>query len=246
VTLKRGKLPARPGAISLKFGDFIKPENLPPLPDIFGHSLAVPSNQWGMLGNDRVGDCVLAGAAHETMIWRSEANQILPKFSANGIERQYFHLTGGGDHGLDVQQTAKWRRDVGLTDDEGGVHQIAAYLALDPGNINHLFYGVYLFGAVGLGLRLPDVADMQFRDNQPWDFTGATASGGHYVPFAGRRPGMLHVITWGQRWPMLESSLTPNWIDEAVVYISKDSLANEKSPEGFDYAALNGFLSELA
>jgi hypothetical protein len=28
---------------------------------------------WGMLGNDHYGDCVWAGAAHETMLWNKEA-----------------------------------------------------------------------------------------------------------------------------------------------------------------------------
>lgn len=199
-----------------------------------------------MLGNDQVGDCVLAGAAHETMIWQREAGYPLPEFSTGSITQQYFQLTGGDDSGLDVQETAKWRQTTGLTDDNGNVHKIAAYLALDPTNTAHLFYGVYLFGAVGLGLRLPDAAEEQFTNGQTWDFAGQQPGAGHYVPFAGRRPGMLHVITWGKRWPMTEASLTPEFVDEAVVYVSREALANQKSPEGFDYAALNSFLQELA
>ncbi len=239
----RGKKPARAGAISLRLGDFIDESKLPPLPDTFGHSLGVLP---GMYGNDEVGDCVLAGAANETNLWFAEADRPQPNFSAAGIKKQYFDLTGGADDGLDVAATAKWRRDVGLFDDDGKQHKIEAYLALQPGNINHLFYGVYLFGAVGIGWRLPDIADEQFDANTAWDFIGQQPGDGHYTPLVGRRPGVLHIFTWGKRYPVLETSLTPTFCDEAVAYVSREGLVNQKSPEGFDYAGLTGFLEQLA
>ena len=239
----RGKLPARPGAIHLKLGDFVDESKLPPLPDVFGHSLAVLP---GMYGNNKVGNCVLAGAANEQNLWAREADQPQPNFSAAGIKKQYFELTGGGDDGLDVQQTAKWRRDVGLLDDDGKRHKIEAYLALEPGNIRHVFYGVYLFGAVGIGWRLPKQADRQFDLNIPWNFKGLTPGGGHYTPFIGRRLGMLHVFTWGRRYPVLETSLNPTYCDEAICYVSKEGLVNQKSPDGFDYERLLNYLEALA
>lgn len=242
MTYFRGKLPARPGAIQLKFADLIDESKLPPMPDVFGHSRQVSP---GMYGNNEVGDCVIVGGANETLLWAQESGKSAPKFSTGGIKRQYFQLTGGQDSGLDVQATAKWRQTTGILDDDGNAHKIAAYLELEPGNIQHLFYGVYLFGAVGIGWRLPDIADQQFDSGHPWDFAGQVPGDGHYTPFVGRRPGLIHVFTWGKRFPVLESNLTPEFVDETIVYVSTESLKNQKSLEGFDYAALQGFLAAL-
>jgi hypothetical protein len=69
--LKYGKKPARPGAVKLKFADYAKVATLPEPPDDFGHERMV--NQWGVLFNDRIGDCAIAGALHETLLWNTEA-----------------------------------------------------------------------------------------------------------------------------------------------------------------------------
>ena len=70
-TLKLGKLPARKNAITIKFGDYntavLKP------PRATGHRDFI-TGDIGMLGNDQYGDCVWAGAAHETMFWNKEAS----------------------------------------------------------------------------------------------------------------------------------------------------------------------------
>ena len=56
--LKLGKKPARPDAMKLKFADVLDASNLPVPPTAFGHMSLIAGNGYGMLANDKYGDCV--------------------------------------------------------------------------------------------------------------------------------------------------------------------------------------------
>jgi hypothetical protein len=125
-------------------------------------------------------------------------------------------------------------------------NETKGYLALEPGNLGHLYQAVFLFGAVGIGLQLPQSALDQFDQGKPWSVVpGSPNEGGHYVPLLGRTASGLAVVTWGDTQLMSEAFLT-TYCDEAVAYVSQEGLVDRKSPEGFDYAALLEDLKELA
>lgn len=248
MTFKLGKKPARPGAVRLKLASYTNAAGLPPLPAAFGHDAAIGPHAWGMFANDRYGDCVWAGAAHETMLLAREAGDVV-LFTDGDVLGDYAAATGfdlakpDTDQGTDVQQAAEYRRVTGIIDAHGNRHRIAAYLALEPGNLEHLYQATYLFGAAGIGLQLPVTALAQSKRGQTWDVVaGAPIDGGHYVPLVGRRAAGLHVISWGMLQVMTEKFLQ-QYCDEAIAYVSRECLVNQKSPEGFSYADL---ISDLA
>lgn len=248
---KLGKKPARPGAVRLKFANYANAVALPPLPAAFGHDTLIGARNWGMLGNDRYGDCVWAGAAHETMLLAREAGHIV-SFTAAGVLGDYAAQTGFDpakpetDQGTDMAEAASYRRSIGVSDAHGARHKIAAYLALEPGNVNHLYQAAYLFGAVGIGLRLPVSALDQSKAGRAWQVVaGSSIEGGHYVPLVGRRGDGLHVISWGVDQVMSEAFLQ-EYCDEAIAYVSLEGLVEQKSPEGFAYADLMSDLAALA
>src|SRR3954454_20075859 len=108
--MKLGKLPARKDAVRLKLRDYLDTTVLPKPPKDFGHEDLVPG-AWGMLGNSAVGDCVLAGAAHETMLWNAEAGKTVT-FDDKSVLSDYSVITGynpaepNSDHGTDMQVAA--------------------------------------------------------------------------------------------------------------------------------------------
>ena len=51
---------------------YLIPAKLPTPPAEFGHDAVI--GDWEMLGNDTVGDCVIAGALHETMLWTANGS----------------------------------------------------------------------------------------------------------------------------------------------------------------------------
>jgi hypothetical protein len=255
-SLKLGKTPARPGAISLKLSDYIDLSKLPTPPITFGHDGLV-TQPLGMLGNDEYGDCVWAGAAHETMLWNAEAGIVVP-FNPQNTLSDYSAVTGFDpnatpdsdgnnptDQGTDMQQAAKYRQNTGILDANGNRHMIGAYLAIKTGDLAEHLAACYLFSAVGIGITFPSTALQQFNSGDPWDVVaGSTIEGGHYVPGIARRNGMLVVYTWGQEQPMTDAFFQAN-NDESIVYLSPEMLTGGKSLEGFDMDQLNADLADL-
>ena len=251
MTFRLGKKPARPGAARLKLASYTNAAALPPLPASFGHELNIGTRNWGMLANDRYGDCVWAGAAHETMLLAREAGRVVTFTDADvlgdyGAVTSFDPARPDTDQGTDVVEAANYRRGTGIVDARGVRHKIAAYLALEPGNVEHLYQATYLFGIAGIGLQLPSSAVAQSKQGKIWQvIPGAAIEGGHYVPLVGRRADGLHVVSWGALQVMTEGFLQ-QYCDEAVAYVSEECLVNRKSPEGFAYDDLIADLAVLA
>lgn len=246
---KTGKLPARPGAVKFKLTDYINRKALPKCPKAFGHEDLIGDDAWGLLGNADYGDCVFAGAAHETMLWHAMSGRKV-EFNDQCVLSDYSAVTGfdpskpDTDQGTDMEQAAAYRRKVGVLDAAGNRHQVAAYLALDPGDIDQLYLASWLFGAVGIGIEFPTTAMDQFNRRKPWSVVrGARIDGGHYLPLVAKRR-YLTVVTWGREQPMTAGFLA-KYCDEAVAYCDWSMLTNNKSPEGFDAAQLQADLAAL-
>src|SRR5213078_258313 len=101
--MKLGKLPHVPDDRDLKLADYLKTSVLPRPPKTFGHEKAFPVNGWETLGNDQYGDCVFAGAAHETMLWNAEAKHGVT-FTDQSVLSDYSAVTGFDPHNPDSDQ----------------------------------------------------------------------------------------------------------------------------------------------
>lgn len=245
MSYKLGKLPARPGAIKLKLSSYL---NLPKVPSKYGHQTLESS--WQMLGNDEFGDCVWAGAAHETMLWNIEAGKRV-NFSNKSVLSDYSKVTGfnpndpSTDRGTDMQVAAAYRQKSGVLDADGNRHKVGAYVAITPGNKDEAREGLYLFGVCGIGIKFPASAMSQFKNGKPWTIVSTSPiEGGHYVPAVGYDSRYLYVVTWGKIQRM-SWGFYKRYSDEAIVYLSSEFLKQGKSLEGFDLAQLNEDLRVL-
>lgn len=244
-----GKLPAKPEQVSFEFATYVNTTKLPTLPAVIGHQQLLPIDA-GMLGNDQYGDCVWAGAAHETMLWNEEAGKEVV-FSRSSVLSDYSAVTGfnpnepDSDKGTDMSVAAKYRRQTGVVDSTGARHKVDAYLKLNIKTTTQLKQALYLFGAVGIGIQFPDSAMTQFNNGKPWTVVkGAQIEGGHYVPLVGFNK-KFYVVTWGRLQPVTAGFLT-KYADEAIAYVSLEALAaSGKSLEGFDKAQLEADLKAL-
>jgi hypothetical protein len=251
--MKFGKLPARPGAMKLRFKDIFNAAALPTPPAVFGHEALVSS--WGMLANDNYGDCVWAGAAHEHMLWTTASEGAVPpaSFTNADVLSDYSAATGftasdpNSDQGTDMVVAASYRRKTGVVDSNGVRHIINAYLEVQTANFDELMLATYLFGVAGVGINCPSNVQDQFSAGQPWSVTpGTSIVGGHYIPCVGRAAsGNAVCITWGK-----PQEMTPGFYqqynDETVVYLCLEYMdPNKLTPEAFNSDALNQFLNEL-
>jgi hypothetical protein len=249
MTLKLGKLPARPDAVRLKLSTYSG--TLPTPPASFGWDYLVKPNTWGMLGNDQVGDCVIAGGLHETLLYRASARLTTPLSTACAIKN--YELIAGynpndpsTDQGTDMEAAAKYRRKTGLVDADGKRHKIAAYVALDPGNVSQLLAAAWIFGAVGVGIEFPAFAMDEFDAGKAWDVQRANAKieGGHYIPMVSAANGVPQIVTWGKKIAMTPA-FYKKFADEAVVYLSTEMLTNGVNLAGFKLAQLQDDLAQV-
>lgn len=249
---KLGKLEAEPRATDFKFSEFAATIQLPRTPSRFGHVNAY--SDWQMFGNDRYGDCVWAGAAHEHMLLNKVVHRRDLAFTDDSVLSDYAAVTGfdrndpSTDRGTNVHDALSYRRKTGITDANGARHQIGAYVALDPNNWEHLEQATFIFGTVGIGFRFPDSAMNQFSNGEPWSpVKGSKVEGGHYVPVV----GSLHAatdacaITWGKK-QVFTVAFYEQYNDEAWVYITSEELHSDGTGlHGFDMEKLNAYLTAL-
>lgn len=208
-------------------------------------------DDWGMLGNDTVGDCVFAGGDHETMLWTQEGGH-QAHFTPSTALGDYSAVTGydprspASDQGTDVRTALKYRAAKGLVDVAGRRHKIGAFVALEPGNQAHVKEAVNLFDAVSVGFEVPSYAMDQFSAGKPWAVMSGSQSieGGHYVPAIGYNASWLYVVTWG-RVQRMTWGFFAKFCDEAWLLLQSEFLKAGRSPDGFDLATLKADLAQL-
>lgn len=259
--LRTGKLPAKHDPMNLTFAQFRLADVPVKVPHTIGHYELV--SDWGMLGNDRAGDCVWAGGDHETEIGNAVANLAKPEaerrivtFNDSCALGDYSAVTGYDpsqtqpdgsnptDQGTEVAAALSYRRHTGLIDAAGERHKIAAYVELEPGNYEHVIEALYLFGVVGIGIEFPVSAMDQFNRGKPWTVVRSSTEGGHYVPLVGRAGRYLDVVTWG-RVQRMTKTFFERYCDEAFAILMPEYLGSGKTPEGFDLQALTAKLETL-
>lgn len=247
--MKLGKKPYVHNPKTLLFKNY-KTATIPTPPATFGHQNLITN--WGMLSNDTVGDCVIAGADHESMLWTAEGSTEAQFTDANAIS-DYSAITGynpndpNTDQGTDVQTAMEYRQNTGMIDASGKRHKIGAFLQLDQSNLlSELLEAAYLFSAVGIGIQFPSSAMDQFNNGQPWDVVaGSQIEGGHYVPIIAADPNYLYCVTWGKVQPMTRNFFT-TYCDEAYAILCQEFINGKGvSPEGFNLTQLQADLAAI-
>ena len=223
--------------------------SLPPAPPSFGHQSLVST--WGMLANDSLGDCVIAGAMHAAMLWTTEGGKPAAFTPANAISDYsaacgYIPGKPSSDQGCYVRNVLDYQRTVGMVDSSGIRHKIGAFLALDLANLTEVLEAIYLFSVVKIGFNFPSSAMSQFNSGQPWTVVpGSTIQGGHDVEIIGYDADWLYVITWGKVQKM-SFEFFKTYCDEAWAALSVEMLNGQGlSPEGFNLSQLQADLAAL-
>lgn len=252
IQLKFGKKPATASPKDLRFGDYSKDIKLPTkLPKTFGYGTRFAN--WGMLGNDEVGDCVIASRAHLTMLETSVGAPATARFTTARVLQTYTDVTGWNpndqstDQGTDMRAMCGYQQKQGLPDADGITHKIGAYAALEAGNVLQALQAIFVFGGFCFGFQVPETAPDQFNQGQVWDVVaGAAIVGGHEVCGVGTTDSSarLSVITWGRRQQMTFEFLH-TYNDESWVYVSPEILNKAGTFRGFDVAAMTADLAAL-
>ena len=208
---KLGKAAAKKDPRNLKMATLFKMA-MPKPPAIYdydvNHKAPIPTP---MFANDTLGDCVMAGRAHQTLRFEwIEQKKIIP-ITDKEVEREYFKETGGADSGLVVLESLKeWRK--GGWKAAKHMYRIRAFAEIDFSQHDEMMQSIYADVGVGIGVQLPISA--QEQTGHVWEVTtGPNAVpgswGGHYVYVVGYNPTGPVCITWGRKQQM-----TWAWLDK--------------------------------
>jgi hypothetical protein len=198
MAFKFGKLPYREDHRTIKFETVMRTISALPVEWSFQKKYPMYKVPTPMYGNNRYGDCVMAGRAHHTLRFEALEQFFVIPIQLKDVTQEYFAETGGPDSGLVVLDSLKlWRSKGWMVC--GRNYKIAAFMSLNPQMQTALKTALVGGLAVGVGLDFPDTAMKQFHNNQPWDVQpGAQSLGGHYVACVGYNTVGPLYVSWGR------------------------------------------------
>jgi hypothetical protein len=241
---KLGKIEAKRDSRNLKFAAILRvPAKLPAEYDFDVANTGIPTP---MFANDKLGDCVIAGRAHQTLRFERREQGKTLKITDAQVTKEYLKQTGGGDTGLVVLESLKLWRSRGWHVADGN-YRIEAFTELNRATRNEIKQAIYLDVGVGIGLALPISARAQFDAGKPWDTVSGPNGkvdswGGHYVFCSGYTKRGPVCVTWGRK-QQLTWRFFAKYCDEA--YAIFDKLNQKKSKKALDTRAVKAFLAKL-
>jgi hypothetical protein len=221
--LKLGKLAPKFNERTLSFSAFLRPDASFSQPAKLYREYKIPDGDWGMYGNDQMGDCTCAAKAHRMMLMTAHTGKMFVPDPAD-IMKAYIDLTGynprtgENDTGCAMTDVLQYEQITGIAG-----RKILGWAQIDHKNIDRVKQAMYVFGAVDIGVEFPKSAMSQFGAGKTWSLLSDDGGidGGHDVPMFGYGAVGDSCVTWGKRQPM-----TWDWFrkycDEAYVVITQD------------------------
>jgi len=218
---------------------------LPPPPPAADWTKGITA--WGMMLNDTLGDCTIAGVGHAVQVWT--ANTGRPATVPDPTIESYYEKWDGyvpgnpstDQGGVELDVLNDWRQQ-GFAG-----HSLLAFADPKVANLAEVRQSIALFGGVYIGLALPISAQTQ----DVWDVVkngGANARpgswGGHCVFVPKYDGNTFTCVTWGQLKTMTVA-FWKKYCDEAHALLGKNWLETKGSPAGFNQAQLEADLAAI-
>lgn len=260
--MKLGKLAAKHDANTALLYNFLDHVALPdPAPMCNWATLlpTAPPAPLGMMRNDVIGLCTVAGIAH-LLIMQASNNGNTITITDDDVVATYKAITlavngvafdanapldasgeNPTDTGLPCLDVLKWVRANGIGADKHG--KGLAYIKVNHLDIREMRIAAQLFGGTYVGVALPETS--MAHVGELWGDASGPIAGGHCIAQYMARPDELGYITWGDRqlatWPWHLSCC-----DEAYALIAPEWCDGSKpAPSGFDIDKLRAYLAAL-
>jgi hypothetical protein len=235
--MRLGRKAIKTDSRTLALGKYLTP-GLPPPPAQADWTKGIAS--WGMMLNDKLGDCTIAGAAHAVQVWTANNGDMstVPDATVQTFYSQWDGYVPGDastdNGGVELDVLNDWKKN-GFAG-----HPLEAFADPKVANLDQVRQSIALFGGVYIGLSLPVTAQKQ----DVWDVArrgGAKAKpgswGGHCVFVPKYDEKTFTCITWGQLKTMTVAFWN-KYCDEAHTLLSPSWISAKGSPGGFDLAQL--------
>lgn len=199
---------------------------LPPPPPSANWYAGVHS--WGMLANDTVGDCVEAAGMHCLLQFSTYTGKALVPTDAETIA--WYEATGyvpgndatdQGSYVLGQDGMVPYWQSHGVVCG-GRLNKVDGFTQIRRKNPMEWMQGIYLFGGMMVGLRLPEVIVADAAIPFVWNDYSGPIAGGHevwvngYQSVGGAR--YYDLVSWGAMYRMTEAFML-NCVDEVVCVV---------------------------
>jgi hypothetical protein len=218
--LRLGRIVPKSKPLTLKLKSYLLEGVAAPPESVDYFTKAMPSLR-EMLGNDRWGNCVIAGELHALGGYSANDKDSGGIRIANTEETvaQYKAICGPGDNGCVITHVLDHHVSKGLRIGSE-VHKIDGYLAIDNTNKIEVQIALYLFGPLSIGLLLPS-SWMNSSDGDIWDTTNWPIIGGHEVVAMGYDAQGVTISTWGGLRKITWAAFTSSrWLDEVYLKLA--------------------------
>lgn len=231
-----GRLPSKQDSRTLRLANYLA--ELPKPPEAVNWYKALPAGGWGVMGNDRLGNCVVCTAAH--IIDAAEANESYdpkPIPDETVIKLSY---AMEATNGFTILERLKYWRNHGMFDS-----RIEAFVQASTHNSDLLKNIIHIFGHADIGVWMPRAwrAHPHFWDTgKGWEYR-LGGWGGHSVCLVGYEPDQTHgtlykAISWGVLTDVTQAALD-EYTDEIWVSLLPDwYMLDGIAPSGFDLVKL--------
>lgn len=244
-----GRRPNDPGRVRLALGPHLTGP-VPPNPVLVDWLSQVSA--WPMYGNDRYGDCVFAMIGHLIEAFSTYGQGHTVEVTEQALLDAYSSVTGfnpndpSSDQGAVIQDALAYWLHTGIAG-----HKILAYASVNVHDQTEVDAAINVFGALCLGVNVPNSAMDQFNAGQPWTVARPDGGidGGHAIPvgYYSHSTGRTRVVTWA-RVQDVADAWWRTYVEEAWIVVAPEWLdATGHSPEGVDlhglgedFAALTG------
>jgi hypothetical protein len=242
--MKLGRKAIKTDSRTLALGNYLT-SALPPPPPTADWTKGITS--WGMMLNDNLGDCTIAGAAHAVQVWTANVGDMatVPDDAVQSYYQQWDGYVPGQSNtdngGVELDVLNDWQKN-GFAG-----HTLSAFADPKASNLAEIRQSIHLFGGVYIGLALPLTAQTQ----DVWDVVrlgGAKAKpgswGGHCVFVPKYDENGFTCITWGELKTMTVAFWN-KYCDEAHTLFGLNWMTDKGSPGGFDQAQLQTDLKSI-
>ena len=243
--MKLGRKAIKTDTRTLAFANYLSPA-LPPPPPAADWTKGITA--WGMMLNDTLGDCTIAGIGHAIQVWTANTGSglTLPDSTIESYYEKWDGYVPGNPAtdrgGIELDVLNDWQKQ--------GFDGNSLLAFADPkcSNLDQIRQSIALFGGVYIGLALPITAQSQ----DVWDVVpkgGAKAKpgswGGHCVFVPKYDQNGFTCITWGQLKTMT-LAFWKKYCDEAHTLLAQAWITARGAPSGFDQAQLQVDLKAIA
>lgn len=204
--------------------------------------------------NDTLGDCVIAGNAHNLGVLTGNASDGSPLLLTSAQIIALYSAIGGyvpgdpsTDNGCDPETAVNYLTQTGFFPGSSNPHRYTGSMLVNAANPEELMQSVYLFENVGFAVELPDawVDPPPSESGFIWRVEGQPdPSNGHYFIGMGYNVDGIPISTWGMVGTLVWSALPyyPTMAEGGALYtvLSLDLInrAKQKAPSGFDWSQL--------